>query len=167
MSGIESLDRALLAAIEDGLPVVSQPYAEVARLIGTTEDDVIERLHRLLGDGVIKRLGLVIRHRALGFKANAMVVWDIPDEDVDRVAARLTEHPYVTLCYRRPRRLPDWPYNVFCMVHGRDRKTVEDQIARLTAEAGLSETPNAILFSRRCFKQRGARFSSPTMEPAA
>ncbi len=161
------MDRALLAAIEDGLPVVSSPYADIARQIGTSEDDVIGRLKRLLGEGVVKRLGLVVRHRAVGFDANAMVVWDIGDADVDRVAEKLAAQPFVTLCYRRPRRLPEWPYNLFCMIHGRDRRTVRKQIAELNASADLEGVPTAVLFSKRCFKQRGARFSTANMEPAA
>ncbi len=167
MSGIGPLDRALLAAIEDGLPVVSRPYAEVAQRIGASENEVIDRLQWMLDEGIIKRLGLVVRHRAVGYEANAMVVWDVGDADVDQVAAKLTEHPFVTLCYRRPRRPPDWPYNLFCMVHGRDRETVSKQIEALNVSAGLGDVPSAVLFSKRCFKQRGARFSKSKMEPAA
>jgi len=160
MSKVDQSDKALLAAIEDGLPLVSDPFAEVAREIGASETDVIGRLKRLVGDGVIKRFGLIVRHRALGFRANAMVVWDIADNQVDAVAAILAAEPFVTLCYRRPRRLPLWPYNLFCMIHGRDRHTVMEQIAALNETAGIADRPNAVLFSRRCFKQRGARFSS-------
>ncbi len=167
MSGIDDTDRSLLGAIEDGFSIVSRPYAEIARQIGITEDDVIERLGRLLEGGVIKRLGLVVRHRAVGFQANAMVVWDVPDAEVDQAADDLTAHPFVTLCYRRPRRPPEWPYNLFCMVHGRDRGTVKTQIAQLNASAGLGEMPSSVLFSKRCFKQRGARFSSSNVEPVA
>ena len=167
MNGVVTLDKNLLAAMEDGLPVVSRPYAEVARRIGTSETEVMTRLQRLLDEGVIRRIGLIVRHRSLGFVANAMVVWDIPDAHVDAVAKRLSEHPFVTLCYRRPRRLPQWPYNLFCMVHGRDRQTVVDQIATLNTNAGLAGVPNAVLFSKRCFKQRGARFSKSNMEEAS
>ena len=167
MNGVVTLDKNLLAAMEDGLPVVSRPYAEVARSIGTSETEVMTRLKRLLDEGVIKRIGLIVRHRSLGFVANAMVVWDISDDHVDAVAEKLSEHPFVTLCYRRPRRLPQWPYNLFCMVHGRDRQTVVDQIATLNTNADLAGVPNAVLFSKRCFKQRGARFSKSNMEEAS
>lgn len=166
MSSAGHDDRVLLAAIEDGLPPVPAPYAEVARRIGTTETDVIGRLMRLVANGVIKRLGLIVRHRALGFCANAMVVWDIPDAQVDAVAAILAADPRVTLCYRRPRRPPLWPYNLFCMIHGRDRHTVLEQIAELGETAKIADRPKAVLFSKRCFKQRGARFSNDKMGAA-
>ena len=156
---VDPVDKALLGAIEDGLPIVSRPYARVAEAIGIGEEEVIERLRRLVVQGIVRRLGLVVRHRAVGFVANAMAVWDVPDETVDERAAELAKSPCVTLCYRRPRRLPEWPYNLFCMVHGRERETVRAQIAELAERAGLGACPNAVLFSTRCFKQRGARFS--------
>jgi hypothetical protein len=109
----------------------------------------------------------VVRHHELGFTANAMTVWNVPDAKADAAGAAVAAHPFVTLCYRRPRRLPDWPYNLFCMVHGRDRDTVLSQIETLNRVAGLGGYPHAILFSRRRFKQRGARYDHrPRMEAA-
>lgn len=160
-------DRDLLAAIEDGLPLSPRPYAVLARRLGWRETDVIERLDRLIEGGVISRFGCVVRHRTLGYRANAMAVWDVPDREVDRIAAAFTDRSFVTLCYRRPRRPPQWRYNLFCMIHGRDRTTVDGQIADLNAAAGTSDLPQAVLFSRRCFKQRGARFSRGGREAVA
>lgn len=150
-------DLVLLGALENGLPIGPRPYADIAGRIGITEEKVIERLHALVERGVIKRLGLVVRHRELGYTANAMVVWDIADDLVNEVGETFSEYPFVTLCYRRDRRLPHWPYNLFCMIHGRDRATVQDQIEELRECAG--RPPMDILFSRRRFKQRGARLS--------
>jgi DNA-binding Lrp family transcriptional regulator len=156
---VNDMDRRLLAAIENGLPLVPQPYAAIARRLGLSEADVLTRLHRLRAAGIISRFGLVVRHHELGYRANAMVVWDVPDGQVDDIGRRLAGYDFVNLCYRRPRRLPQWPYNLFCMVHGRDRVTVRDQIARLNAEQGLDTYAHDVLFSRRRFKQRGARYS--------
>ncbi len=152
-----SEDLALLNALENGLPIGPRPYVEIATRIGMSEEAVIGRLRALVERGVIKRLGLVVRHRELGFTANAMVVWDIEDNRVDEIGEAFAEFPFVTLCYRRPRHRPQWPYNLFCMIHGRDRETVLDQIKELSARAGHPSMD--ILFSRRCFKQRGARLS--------
>ncbi len=156
---IDSTDRRLLATIEDGLPLVPQPYAVVAQGLGLSEADVLARLHRLRSEGIISRFGLVVRHHELGYRANAMAVWDVSDGQVDDIGRQLAGYDFVTLCYRRPRRLPLWPYNLFCMVHGRDRETVREQIARLNAEQHLEAHPHDVLFSRRRFKQRGARYS--------
>jgi len=156
---IDDSDRRLLAVIEDGLPLVPRPYAAAADRLGLDEADVLVRLRRLRAAGIISRFGLVVRHHELGYRANAMAVWDVPDGQVDDVGRRLAGYDFVTLCYRRPRRPPQWPYNLFCMVHGHDRDTVRHQLARLSAEQHLDALAQDILFSRRRFKQRGARYS--------
>lgn len=148
----------VLCGLEKGLPLAPEPYAQLAGRLGLTEAGVIAALRRLVEGGVISRLGLIVRHRELGYKANAMVVWDIPDGEVDDAGELFARQPFVTLCYRRPRR-PPWRYNLFCMIHGRERDIVLDQVARLRALIRPS-TRSAVLFSCRCFKQRGARFSA-------
>lgn len=155
----DAADRDLLAAIEDGLPIVAQPYRHVAEKVGFDEGDAIERLRRLTASGVVMRFGCVVRHRALGYTANAMAVWDVPVDRADAVAAELARNPRVTLCYRRSRQLPEWPYNLFCMVHAKSRREGLAVIDELNAGAGLTGHPKAVLFSLRCFKQRGAVFS--------
>ncbi len=157
---IDVLDRHLLVAIEDGLPLVPRPYAEVAARIGLGEAEVISRLGRLIECGVVRRLGLVVRHHELGYRANAMAVWDLGEAEIDRLGRRMAGYDFVTLCYRRPRRPPLWPYNLFCMVHGRDRETVSERIERINAELDLEGRPQALLFSRQRFKQCGARYGA-------
>jgi DNA-binding Lrp family transcriptional regulator len=151
-------DRKLLAALENGLPLTARPYEALARALGTGEAEVIARLARLKAAGTVKRFGVVVRHHELGYRANAMVVWDVPDAAADEAGRRLADLPFVTLSYRRARCRPQWPYNLFCMIHGRDRAAVEALIEQATAHAGLSGRPRAVLFSRRRFKQRGARY---------
>ena len=153
-------DRALLAAMAEGLPLVPRPYAALGAEIGLSEAEVLERLRVLLADGVISRMGVVVRHHELGWRANAMTVWDVPDARVSEAGGRLSELPFITLCYRRPRRPPAWPYNLFCMIHGRDRATVLDQIEEASRTADLGDLPRDVLFSLRRFKQRGARYDA-------
>ena len=112
----------------------------------------------VLEDQVLKDNMAPRGHRELGFSANAMLVHDIPDADVDRVAAGLAGEDAVTLCYRRPRHLPHWPYNLFCMIHGQCRDSVAGTIDRLRHRHALAAVPHAVLFSQRCFKQTGARY---------
>ena len=153
-------DRSILAAIEDGLPLVEQPYRAVAEQLDLDQAEIIDRLDHLASAGIVTRFGCVVRHDKLGYNSNAMAVWDVPDDMVDSVAASFTRNPHVTLCYRRPRHLPLWPYNIFCMIHAkarRDAYAVIDEI-NLLADTGLNK--QAVLFSTRCFKQRGAVFSS-------
>jgi DNA-binding Lrp family transcriptional regulator len=156
-------ERRLLAAIEDGLPLVPRPYLAIGERLGLSEARVIAGLKDLIGRGVIRRFGLIVRHHELGYRANAMTVWDVPDEQVGAAAGVLVRLPFVTLCYRRPRRPPVWPYNLFCMIHGKDRAKVLAEVEEATAAAGLVGLPRAVLFSRRRFKQRGARYAAPAV----
>jgi DNA-binding Lrp family transcriptional regulator len=151
-------DLRLLEALQDGLPLDPRPYAALGARLGRSEADVITAIERLIGNGTIRRFGIIVRHHELGYCANAMVVWDVPDSEVATAGRQLAALPFVTLSYRRPRRLPDWPYNLFAMIHGRDRAAVEGLIVQATKAAALEDVPSATLFSRRRFKQRGARY---------
>ncbi|MEW7978788.1 MAG: Lrp/AsnC family transcriptional regulator [gamma proteobacterium symbiont of Phacoides pectinatus] len=152
----------LIRAIQGGLPLVPRPYAEIATRLGLDERQVIERITRLRGMGIIKRFGVVVRHHELGFRFNAMVVWDIPDHQVGRGGRCIGQYDFVTLCYRRPRRLPHWRYNLFSMIHGRDRGEVIANVRHVVEECSLQEISHELLFSRRRLKQRGARYDAPS-----
>jgi DNA-binding Lrp family transcriptional regulator len=163
MVALSAADRRLIAALEEGLPLVPAPYAAIADAAGVSEAYAQVRLADWLNRGVIKRLGVIVRHRQLGYVANAMCVWDVPDAPdpgrFDALGEALAREPGVTLCYRRERALPGWRYNLFCMLHGRDRATVEQRLAEIVAAHDLARFPSAVLFSRRAFKQRGARYA--------
>lgn len=155
-SPLPEADLRLIEAIQHGLAVSSRPYAEIARSLDMEEDEVIARLYALQQQGVIKRMGVVVRHRQLGYRANGMVVWDIPDDRVDELGHCMGKFEFVTLCYQRPRRLPEWPYNLFCMIHGCSRDAVLRNVELLERRCGLQGSAHKVLFSKRCFKQRGA-----------
>ena len=146
----------LIAAIQHGLPLVARPYQVIAERMGCSEEALIQRLQSLIDARIIKRLGVVVRHHELGYRANAMVVWDVPDHQVDAIGQRLGDQDCVTLCYQRPRHRPQWPYNLFCMVHGKDRDAVLACIRQFALELGIHHLPREVLFSGRRFRQRGA-----------
>ncbi|CAK0762870.1 Siroheme decarboxylase NirL subunit [Gammaproteobacteria bacterium] len=151
-------DLALIQAIQAGLPLTYRPYAAIGERLGLTETAVLTRLEGLMTTGVIKRFGVVVRHRALGYRANAMVVWDIPDNEVAELGRCLGRYSCVTLSYRRPRRPPHWPYNLFTMIHGQDRGAVWEKLDVIVRQCELQTIPHQVLFSTRCFRQRGARY---------
>lgn len=157
-TGLDERDRALISAIQAGLPLCPRPYAEIGRLIGMPEMEVIQRLQQLMDNEFIKRMGIVVRHHELGYRANAMVVWDVPDTQVDELGRCMGQFEFITLCYQRPRRLPDWRYNLFCMIHGRDRDEVLGCVDFVIKQCTLQEISHEVLFSQRRFKQRGARY---------
>ena len=157
--GLNGQDRTVIGVLQDGLPLVPEPYAALAERAGMSEADLIAGIGKLVDRDVIKRFGVVVRHHELGYRANAMVVWDIPDAEVREVGRLMASFPFVTLCYRRPRRLPLWPYNLFSMIHGKDRRSVQGLVADLIDDLDLDGMAREILFSRQRFKQRGARYT--------
>ena len=150
-------ERALLGALQDGVPLVARPYAALARAAGMSERGVYDILGHWLERGTIRRLGIIIDHHRLGYHANAMVVWDVPDEKIAALGARVAATGLTTLCYRRTRS-PEWPYNLYCMLHGKTRPAVRGQLAQLEAASGVDEYPSQLLFCVRQYKQRGARY---------
>lgn len=148
----------LIALIQDGLPLVTRPYQQIAGQLGCSEQQVIDQLQQMIDAGVIKRLGVVVRHHRLGYRANAMVVWDVADDRVVQLGRQLGRQDCVTLCYQRPRLMPHWPYNLFCMVHGQDRDEVLGCIKQMIEGLALEDINYSVLFSKRCFKQRGAYY---------
>ena len=154
-------DRQLIGALRDGLPLVERPYEALGNGLGLDEAVVIDRMCGFVKEGMISRIGVVVDHAALGFDSNAMVVWNIPDDDVEHVGGMFAGLSWVSLCYQRPRRLPDWPYNLFTMIHARDRAFVEDRVAVMATLPDVMVQPPAILHTTRRFKQTAACYGTP------
>jgi DNA-binding Lrp family transcriptional regulator len=149
-------DRPILQALTEGLPPVPEPYAEVAHRLDRTEAEVTGRIAHLIEAGIITRLGVIVRHRAIGWTSNAMVVWDLPEARTDAAGAALAALPGISLCYLR-RTVPGvWPYALYAMIHARSRPEALAVLDRAAALPDLAGAPHRALFSLRCFKQSGA-----------
>lgn len=157
---MDTLDRQLVVATQAGLPLVPRPYQAIAAQLGIAEAEVRERLARMLDQGVIRRIGAVPNHYALGYTANGMSVWDVDDARVDTLGARVGALPFVSHCYRRPRRLPVWPYNLFAMVHGHTRDEVMAQVVQIETLLGDACRAHEVLFSTRILKKSGLRLAA-------
>ncbi|MCD0501397.1 AsnC family protein [Bordetella petrii] len=145
--------------LESGLPLAEQPYALLARQIGVHQEVVLAQMQRWNRENLFRRIGLVLNHRALGYQANAMLVLDVPDVQVDLAGRQLGQSQGISLCYQRPRRPPHWPYNLFCMMHGRQRDAVRLRAETLLRELELAHLPHQLLFSTHAFKQCGGRYT--------
>lgn len=156
-AAIDPVDRRIIVATQTGLPLVAQPYHAVAAELGLDPSEVMARVRSLVARGVIRRIGVVPNHYALGYKANGMTVWDVPDERIGEIGPRIGALEFVSHCYRRPRHLPDWPYNLFAMVHGLSRDEVEDKVRRIAALLGADDRGHEILYSSRILKKTGLR----------
>lgn len=155
---LDDADRRLIAALNGGIALQPRPFALLADACGLAEDEVLQRLQGWVASGVIRRFGMVLRHHELGFRANAMCVWQVPPTARDAIGAALATDPAVTLCYARPSQGAHWPYNLFCMIHARDAASARAEAQRLAASHGLAALPQAVLISTRRYTQRGARY---------
>ncbi len=162
---MDALDREIILATQDGLPLEERPYHAVAARLAIAPEEVMARMRTMLARGVIRRIGAVPNHYALGYVANGMTVWDVADDRVDALGERVGRLDFVSHCYRRPRRPPLWPYNLFAMVHGHDRREVEAGarvIARLLGDACGGRD---ILYSSRILKKTGLRLRPDAPAP--
>jgi len=154
---LDATDRRLIEATQAGLPLVAEPYAALAATLELAESDVLDRLARLKAEGVIRRIAAAPNHYRLGMTANGMTVWDVEDARLPDLGTQVGALPFVTHCYERPRALPDWPYNLFAMVHGASRDEVEDKRALIAALLGPACRGGDILYSTRILKKTGLR----------
>ncbi|MEM7641993.1 MAG: Lrp/AsnC family transcriptional regulator [Pseudomonadota bacterium] len=152
-------DRALIEICQAGLPLVPEPYAVIASQLGTDAAHVQARLEALMGQGIIRRIGVAPNHYKLGMVANGMTVWDIDDDQAEELGALVGAMDDVTHCYLRPRHRPLWPYNLFAMLHGADREEVEAKRARLKGLLGDAVRASDVLYSTRILKKTGLRLA--------
>lgn len=157
---IDIIDRRIILATQAGLPLTSRPYHAIAGQLGLDPEVVMERLRAMHQSGIIRRIGAVPNHYALGYKANGMSVWDVSDEKISKLGRQVGALDFVSHCYHRPRHLPDWPYNLFAMVHGRSRDEVEAQVADIAALLGENDRGHRILYSTRILKKTGMRLGA-------
>jgi len=160
MSQLDTIDRAIVKATQAGLPVCERPYHKVADEVGTTAEDVMARMERMLESGVIRRIGAVPNHYALGFLGNGMTVWDVDDAQVMDLGQRVGELDFVSHAYLRPRHLPSWPFNLFAMAHGRDRDEVREKAEHIRTLLGDACRQGDVLFSTRILKKTGLRLTT-------
>jgi len=153
---LEEGDRAIMQALSEGMQPVKRPFAALAEHLGRGEDEVLERVRSLAQSGVLSRIGLIVRHRPLGWRSNAMCVFDVPGDEIAEKGAALTKVPGVTLCYQRRPEPEMWPYTLYCMIHGRSRAEALDVLSLARVRARLTGYDYTVLFSTRCFKQTGA-----------
>ncbi|WP_111414412.1 Lrp/AsnC family transcriptional regulator [Billgrantia lactosivorans] len=159
VNGLDAIDRAIVLATQAGLPLVPDPWGAVGRPLGLAGDEVRARMQRMIDSGVIRRIAAVPNHYRLGYVANGMSVWDVDDARIDRLGREVAAVPGVSHCYRRPRHLPDWPYNLFVMLHGHTRDEVERQAEALRERLGDACRDHRILYSTRILKKTGLRLA--------
>lgn len=154
---LDEIDRNIIAATQAGLPLTPEPYQTIAEQLGLTADDVMMRLSVMQNSGIIRRIGAVPNHYKLGYRFNGMTVWNIPDEHIDVLGQKVGQLVFVSHCYHRPRKLPQWPYNLFAMVHGKTEDAVVQQIQQISELLGDHNLGSDVLYSTKILKKTGFR----------
>ena len=159
---LQPADKDLLQALTQGIALQPRPFATLANQLNLGEDEVLARITLLLDAGIISRFGVIVRHRALGWRANAMVVWNLPSDQITAAGTILAAQPGVTLCYERTPVEGKWPYRLYSMIHARSRLEALKALANAASVPELKGVPHKALFSTRCFKQTGAMIVANT-----
>lgn len=157
---IDPIDRQIILATQSGLPLVSEPYQAIATQVGLSVEELMERMQAMLDKGIIRRIGAVPNHYKLGYRYNGMTVWNVRDELIDRLGSEVGRLDFVSHCYHRPRHLPDWPYNLFAMVHSKTEQGVQHQIAVIANLLGDANQGHEVLYSTRILKKTGLRIGN-------
>ncbi|MGZ4994390.1 MAG: siroheme decarboxylase subunit beta [Methylobacter sp.] len=156
---LDETDRKIIQATQAGLPLTSRPYQTLAEQLGLTAEDVMMRLTAMQNNSIIRRIGAVPNHYKLGYRFNGMTVWNVPDEAIDELGQKVGQLEFVSHCYHRPRHLPEWPYNLFAMVHGKSQQVVDQQIRQIADLLGDYNRGHDVLYSTRILKKTGFRTS--------
>ncbi|MCW8935676.1 MAG: Lrp/AsnC family transcriptional regulator [Gammaproteobacteria bacterium] len=154
---LDDIDRKVISATQAGLPLTLHPYHDVAEQIGLKVEEVIARLQNMTDQGIIRRTGVVPNHYKLGFKSNGMSVWNVPDDKIKALGKKVGSLEFVSHCYQRPRFLPEWPYNLFAMVHGTSHEEVNEKVKKISELLAADDEGHQILFSSRILKKTGLR----------
>ena len=154
---LDKSTRRLVTATQAGLPLCTRPYEALADELHVSQEQVLAHLSQMLENGSIRRIAVVPNHYALGYRANGMSVWDVTDEHASECGRAVGNLPFVSHCYLRPRHLPEWPYNLFAMVHGHCRGAVEAQVEQIAELLGSRSRSHDVLYSKRILKKSGMR----------
>lgn len=156
----DATDRAIVLATQRGMPLEPRPFHAIAARLGLAPEEVMERLRAMLARGAVRRIAVVPNHYALGYRANGMSVWDVDDDHVTPLGRAVGALDFVSHCYRRPRHPGLWRYNLFAMVHARDRAGVQRKVVRIAHLLGTHARAHEVIYSTRILKKTGLRLKS-------
>jgi DNA-binding Lrp family transcriptional regulator len=154
---LDDIDREIIQATQAGLPLTPEPYQTLAEQLGLSAKEVMQRLSAMQDSGIIRRIGAVPNHYKLGYRFNGMTVWNVPDDKIDTLGQQVGQLAFVSHCYHRPRHLPEWPYNLFAMVHGKTQQAVDLQIQQIAEILGDHNQGSDVLYSTAILKKTGFR----------
>lgn len=145
----------ILRILQQDISLTARPFEAVAQRVGLTEREVIDIVRGWQQSGTMRRMGAILRHRKAGFRANGMSVWAVPEDRIEQIGAIMISFPQVGHCYQRPS-LPNWPYNMFAMIHAQSREEVVQVVKAISKATGIEEYD--ILFTVHEFKKVSMKY---------
>jgi DNA-binding Lrp family transcriptional regulator len=143
-------DKNFIRELQKDMEIIDEPFLKAAKNLGISEDELFEKMKHYEDNGIMRRFAAILRHRQVGFTANGMIVWKVPEDKISEVGAKLGAFPQVSHCYERPT-YPDWPYNVFSMIHCKTQDEAHEMAKTIQDQINVPEYQ--ILFSSREFKK--------------
>jgi DNA-binding Lrp family transcriptional regulator len=151
----DDLERRIIHHLQGDLPLTARPYAVLASKVGISEEEVLERIKLLKEQGTLRRFGATLRHQLAGYKANAMVGWYVPEDNMEEIGPLMATFREVSHCYER-RIQGEWKYNLFTMIHGKTEKDCEDISRRIAENTGIKDY--VLLLSLKEFKKTSPEY---------
>lgn len=152
---LHDLEKKIVRELQDGLPLVSKPYLQIAQKIGISETELMDKIKEMIDRGIIRRFGAAVKHQDLGFIANAMVVWDVPEDKATLLGQMMSQFKEVSHCYQRPRR-PGWPYTIFTVIHGQAREDCERIVQKIAQKTGMNNY--RLIYSTKELKKSSMKY---------
>ena len=157
-------DKNFIRELQKDMDIIDEPFENAAKNLEITENELFAKMKHYEELGVMRRFAAILRHRQVGFTANGMIVWKVPEGEISNVGTKLGAFPQVSHCYERPT-YPDWPYNVFSMIHCKTHDEAYEMAKTIQEQINVNDYQ--ILFSSREFKKTRVEYfveSSFTLE---
>lgn len=148
-------DKAIVRELQSDLPLVSRPFKQIAKKLGIDEERLLTKINEMLKTGKMRRMGAALRHQKVGYTANAMVVWEVPEKEIDRIGGIMADFDEVTHCYKRVSK-PEWPYNLYTVIHGFSREECRHIVKKISKITGINKYK--ILFSTNELKKSSMKY---------
>ncbi|WP_027364229.1 siroheme decarboxylase subunit beta [Desulfotruncus alcoholivorax] len=152
---LNKLEKQIIRELQTDIPLVPEPYRLIAEKLGISEQELMDIITKMIDRGIIRRFGAALRHQDLGFVANAMVVWEVPEAKISEVGQKMAEFKEVTHCYQRPSR-PGWPYTLFTVVHGLNKDECREKAQVIAGATGIHKYE--LIFSTKELKKSSMKY---------
>lgn len=151
---LKKLDQAIISLLSQDIPLVQRPFENLASRLGIEEKILISRLKAYKKSGLMRKFSAALNHRKIGFKHNAMVVWNVPNKLIAKAGGLMAAFSQISHCYQR-KKASGWGYNLYTMIHGRSKEECLNVVKDIYRKIGCKDYN--VLFSSEEYKKTAAK----------